>query len=66
MEMGHFAAMLLEATGPLNLAGAQLVYLGQPLFSGLLPAERIEALAALLEDDTALRSFIAGLREVDA
>ena len=60
--LNGFAAALLEATGPLNLAGAQLVYFGQPLLHGLLPAGRSAALAALLEDPQAIDAFILDLR----
>ncbi|MBI3158637.1 MAG: hypothetical protein HYZ26_03430 [Chloroflexi bacterium] len=57
------AASLLEATGPLHLAAAQLVYLGQPLLAGLVPEDRLNALARLLEDPQETRALAQTLRE---
>ena len=61
--LNQFAAALLDATRPLTLAGAQLVYFGQPLMHGLLPEGRSAALAALLEDPQAVDHFIDDLRQ---
>ncbi len=57
------AAALLEATGPLNLLGAQLVYLGQPLLRGWLPEDGLNTLATMLEDPQHTRAFVQQLRE---
>ena len=57
----HFAAWVLEAAGPLNLLGAQILYLGQPF----LPASTsngLRALANLLEEEDEARDFIAQLK----
>jgi hypothetical protein len=62
-DLNYFAASLLEASGPFNLAGAQLVYFGQPILNGLLPNDRLEALARLLEDPQAMADFVRELRE---
>ena len=55
-------AALLEATGPLNLLGAQAVYLGQPLFNLILPDGHSEALANVLENPEETRAFTEFLR----
>jgi hypothetical protein len=58
----NFAAWLLEAGSPLGVIGAQLIYMGQPLFSPLIPYNRAEALASLLEDRDESLAFISFLR----
>ncbi len=57
------AVIFLEAFGPLNLLGAQLIYLGQPILSVLAPAEHLQALANMLEDSVERKAFIEYLRE---
>lgn len=59
----QFAAALLEASGPLKLVGAQLVYLGQPLLGGLVANEQLERLAEMLEEPAQTKLFIRYLRE---
>jgi len=59
------AADLLEATGPLNLLGAQMIYIGQPLFEPFLPDGHLKALADMLEDPAETRAFIAYLQKTD-
>jgi len=56
-----FAAWLLEAGGPINVIGAQLLYMGQPF---IVPQENadIRALANLLEEEDEARAFAALLR----
>jgi hypothetical protein len=56
-------ASLLEAAGPLTLLGAQLVYLGQPVFHLLVSDRSLVALAQVLEDRSQTESFIHFLRE---
>jgi hypothetical protein len=56
-------ATLLEATGPLNLLGAQVVYLGQPLFNQVLPEDHLDALASVLEDPEETQAFTTLLRQ---
>jgi hypothetical protein len=58
-------AGFIESAGPLTLLGAQLVYLGQPVLNGLVPAERLQALAELFEDRAAALSFVDYLRQGD-
>ena len=55
-------ATVLEGSGPLNILGAQLVYLGQPVLNGLVPNESVQALAELLEDPGDLARFLQALR----
>jgi hypothetical protein len=58
-------AAFLEAAGPMNVLGAQAVYLSQPLLSPLVSNDSIEALAALLEDKAQTHEFTTLLREGD-
>ena len=62
--LNDFAALALEAAGPINLIGAQLVYLTQPMLNSLLPNEQLTALAAMLEEPQQTQDFIQGLREI--
>jgi hypothetical protein len=61
----NFAATLLEALEPLNLFGAQMVYLPQPVLTTFVPAAPLDALADLLEDPQTAQSFITVLRQSD-
>lgn len=56
-----FAAWFLEAAGPLNILGAQLLYIGKPML-GSNWDERIQAAARLLEDDEESQAFIEYLK----
>jgi hypothetical protein len=56
---------LLDASGPLHLLLAQLVYLGQPFAGGSVRDQQWLALATMLEDKQESRSFAAFLREGD-
>jgi len=62
-SLEDLAAWALEAAGPLNLLGAQLLYFGGPLLRPALPGRQIESFAALLENETEARAFAAFLRE---
>lgn len=53
----------LESTGPLHLLGAQIVYMGQPLLTYLVPNEHLEALADVLEDPEKMNTFTALLEK---
>ena len=57
------AAAFLEAAGPLNLLGAQLLHFTRPVLDGLLPAGQLDALAGLLDDDRQTQDFVTRLRE---
>mgnify|MGYP000721211661 CR=1 FL=1 len=56
-------ATLLEAIGPLNLIGAQFVYLGQPFLNMLLPEDHLNAFASLLENPKEAQAFTHFLRD---
>jgi demethoxyubiquinone hydroxylase (CLK1/Coq7/Cat5 family) len=57
----ELAAWFLEAAGPLNVLGAQVLYLGQPFVSNPVN-DRLRALAHLLEEEDEARAFIAQLK----
>lgn len=57
------AAWALEAAGPLNLVGAQLLYFGGPLLRPVFSHEQFEAFAGLLESEEEAHAFAAFLRE---
>jgi hypothetical protein len=57
------SATLLEATGPLNFIGAQVVYLGQPIITHVLPEDHINAFADLLENPEETKAFTHYLRQ---
>ena len=63
--MQHVTASLLEASGPLNLAAAQMVYLSQPLLRGLLSADQLTAMARMLEEPVRTAAFVADLQEIE-
>ena len=58
-------AAIMEALGPLNLLGAQLVYMGQPFLRSLFPEGYLDVLADLLENPQETQAFIAVLRQPD-
>jgi hypothetical protein len=57
------AAWLLEATKPLHVVGAQLVYVGQPLLGLIWPGDRTGTLAQVLERPEETAAFVRFLRE---
>ncbi len=59
----QLAAAILEAGGPLNVVGAQLVYLSQPLLGGFVGREQFDTLAGVLEAPEKAKTFIRYLRE---
>lgn len=56
-------ATFMEATGPLNMLAAQVVYLGQPFLNQVLPAGHLDALAGVLEDPQQVQAFTEFLRQ---
>jgi hypothetical protein len=60
--MDGFAAWLLEAGAPLAPVGAQLLYMGQPLF-GKSIRDDMSALAVMLESDQQTQNFVTFLKE---
>jgi hypothetical protein len=63
LGIGDLIASLLESSGSLTMLGAQLVYIGQPILNLILPADQINALVGLLEDEEQRRTFITFLRQ---
>jgi len=58
-----FVAELLVITGPLNLLGAQVVYLGLPFLNQVMPAGHVEALAHILENPEETQAFSKFIRQ---
>ena len=56
-------ATFLEALGPLNMLGAQFVYVGQPFLNQFVPEGHLDALAGLLEDPQETQAFVSVLRQ---
>jgi len=63
--LDDLAALILDAMGPLNLLGAQVVYLSQPFLGQFLPEGHWDALAELLENPGQTQAFSAYLRQTD-
>jgi hypothetical protein len=61
MGLDGFAVWLLEAGGPVNVIGAQLLYVGQPFVSSSV-SDGMRALANLLEQEDESRAFAALLK----
>lgn len=61
--VGDLLAALLDATGPLNSIGAQVIYLGQPVLNTILPEDHVNAFANLLENPEETRAFTSFLRD---
>jgi hypothetical protein len=59
----EFVAALLDAAGPITILLAQLIYVGQPLMQGIIPGDRMQALARLFDNPEESRSFATFLRE---
>ena len=57
----ELAAWFLEASGPLNVLGAQALYLGQP-FAPASASQGLRALADLLEQEDETRAFVVLLK----
>lgn len=62
MRLHHLIATFLEALGPINLLGAQLVYLSQPVLSPFISNEQSQDFARILEDPSETAMFIKALR----
>jgi len=64
LGIDQFAALLLDAAGPLKVLLAQLIYAGSPFFVSRNNQEW-QALEHLLEDPQESSSFAAFLRQED-
>ena len=56
-------ALVLEVSGSLSLFAAQLLYLSQPLLSGMITTRSLQAFAQMLENPVETRAFVSLLRE---
>ena len=61
--LAEWVATLLEASGPITLLAAQLIYLVQPLANGTPAQSQLQALTELLEDTKNTHNFATLLRE---
>lgn len=59
--LAELTAWVLEAAGPLNIVGAQALYIGQP-FMPASSGDGLRALAHLLEQEDEARAFAALLK----
>jgi len=57
-KLDGLASWLLEAGSPLNLLGAQALYIGQPFMGG----QQFAAIAQMLEDENETQAFANFLR----
>jgi hypothetical protein len=57
------AASILEEAGLLSLLVAQVLYLSQPLLSGVISARSLHAFAQVLENPAEKQAFVSYLRE---
>lgn len=65
LQLHHLTATILEALGPINLLGAQLVYISQPVLSPLISQEQSDDIARILEDPSETADFITALRSFE-
>jgi len=65
MRLLNLTATILEALGPMNILGAQLVYLTQPVLSPFFNSDQSKDIAKILEDPAETASFIKALRSFE-
>jgi len=65
MRLQNLTATILEALGPMNIIGAQLVYLTQPVLSPFFNSDQSQDIAKILEDPSETASFIKALRSYE-
>jgi len=56
-------ASVLEGAGVFSLLAAQVLYISQPLLSGVISARSLQAFAQVLENPAEKRAFVSFLRE---
>ncbi len=61
LGLADLVAWVLEASGPINILGAQMLYISQPLVSKN-SSQGFNALATLLEQEDEARAFVAMLK----
>ena len=64
-RLDDLTALILDALGPLNLLGAQVVYFSQPFLGKVLPEGHWDALANVLENPAQTKAFSTFLRQTD-
>jgi hypothetical protein len=55
-------ASVLEGAGSLSMLAAQILYLSQPLLSGVISAHSLQAFAQMLENPAEEHAFVSFLR----
>ena len=65
LRLQNLTATILEALGPMNILGAQLVYLSQPVLSPFIDNDQSQYIAKILEDPSETTSFINALRSFE-
>ena len=65
LRLQNLTATILEALGPMNILGAQLVYLTQPVLSSFITSEQSQEFAKILEDPSETALFIKALRSIE-
>ena len=65
LQLQNLTATFLEALGPMNILGAQLVYLSQPVLSPFIDIDQSQYFAKILEDPSETSSFIDALRSFE-
>ncbi|MBN1535911.1 MAG: hypothetical protein JW908_04190 [Anaerolineales bacterium] len=63
--MQDVVATFLEVSGPINVIGAQVIYLCQPFLKNLVSDQKIMAITGILEDPAQTHRFISSLREAE-
>ena len=65
LRLQNLTATFLEALGPMNLLGAQLVYLSEPVLSPFISKDHSQDFAKILEDPSETALFIEALRNYE-
>ena len=65
LRLQNLTATILEALGPMNILGAQLVYLTQPVLSPFITSVQSQEFAKILEDPSETALFIEALRSFE-
>ncbi len=65
LRLQNLTATILEALGPMNILGAQLVYLTQPVLSSFITDDQSQEFAKILEDPSETALFIKALRSFE-
>ena len=63
LGISEIVAILLDGAGSMTVLFAQVVYLSQPLLSGVISHHTLNALAQVLENTIDRQRFISFLRE---